>query len=1213
MSRHKQSLKLSPETMRRAARLLDSCRKRHFSTIALLLFLVSRVDASPGLAALGQGSNVSGFTTLALYVDDDGRPFGARFAHDSSGFTLDYLVMETSPGYFIWVNSWPTSDMGEPHTQEHLLLGKGNKGRATSSLRNMLLIESSAYTMQWRTCYHAQTAAGPEAFFTGLRAELDAMLHPDYTDEEIRREVCNIGVAEDPDGRLRLEEKGTVYNEMVSSFERGWSRMGRALDMAIYGPRHPLAYVSGGLPAAIRVMKPGDIRKFHADNYRLGNMGMIVALPSSMELEKTLSTIDGTLRELSGPWPGLSIRGGHIRPQGDLSYSEPIGGATLIADYPNANANNPGPVLMAWSSALPLSLDDEIALRLFMSAVAGDASTDLYRRLVDAQSRTLHTGATTVFGWVSNDEKNPVYIGLGNVDPAWMTQEGLGQIRAEVMEEVQRIADLPDESDELIAFNNRIATRIVEARRDGKKFLGTPPGFGFRHASSAWMETLRQLERVDTFRKSPTMAPHYDTIEAMVKGGKNIWRAMLQRAGVLGKVPHIASARPSPDLLAREAEERRERLANEVRNLMHRYRTADEQDAIRRYRMDYDSTTRVLDSISARAPMPRFVDTPPMSIDDDLTFTRSELPKGITITASTFEQMSGGTVGIALRMDDVLPKHYLYLSALPALLSQSGLVVDGVSIPYAEAQERVRREIQGVNIYVNANAERRRYELVARGSGLTERESASAIDWIGLLLYKADWRRENLPRLREIVDQSLKNLRTTMQGSEEGWVNDPAAAWRRQRDRLFLATSSFLTREHNLFRLRWLLKSTERIDDTAALGSAFEMLAGSGVGSKRGAVDILLRLVVEEKGIERAPRRLQQIVTAVEALSPEARDVIAEGARDVRERLSDIPDDALEVDIRYLFLQMRSDLMTDPDDVLAELEFVRQSLLKSERARFFAIGSTKTLNALQGKISALASSLSSTPPLGLPRGTSPLISERIARRRPGRPAPLFVGLVNPSTSSGVFVNSAPAPDYRASDTGALIDILAGMIYGGHGAHSIFMKTWGAGLAYSNGIRASLRSGLVNYYAERCPSLPQTLGFVIDELRNAPVDRSLAEYAIAQTFDESRAGATYESRGEAMAADLADGMTPDVIRAFRKRVLDLRALPNLADRVRERLPIVCGRVLPGWGATKGNVESGSYFVIGPDTQLDLYDAYLKKTEGAGAELVRIYPSDFWMVE
>jgi hypothetical protein len=38
----------------------------------------------------------------------------------------------------------------------------------------------------------------------------------------------------------------------------------------------------------------------------------------------------------------------------------------------------------------------------------------------------------------------------------------------------------------------------------------------------------------------------------------------------------------------------------------------------------------------------------------------------------------------------------------------------------------------------------------------------------------------------------------------------------------------------------------------------------------------------------------------------------------------------------------------------------------------------------------------------------------------------------------------------------------------------------------------------------------------------------------------------------------------------------------------------------------------YFVIGPERQLDLYEAYLKSVEGADGRLYRLYPRDFWMV-
>src|SRR4051794_35495408 len=81
------------------------------------------------LGSLSEGAKVRGFMATELYLDDADKPMGARFVHDATGFTFDYLRIETAPQGFIWVNSFPTSDMGEPHTQEHLLLGKGDRGR----------------------------------------------------------------------------------------------------------------------------------------------------------------------------------------------------------------------------------------------------------------------------------------------------------------------------------------------------------------------------------------------------------------------------------------------------------------------------------------------------------------------------------------------------------------------------------------------------------------------------------------------------------------------------------------------------------------------------------------------------------------------------------------------------------------------------------------------------------------------------------------------------------------------------------------------------------------------------------------------------------------------------------------------------------------------------------------------------------------------------
>ena len=105
------------------------------------------------------------------------------------------------------------------------------------------------------------TAAGHEVFWTVFENHPDAMVNPDYTDEEIRREVRNWGVDEGQDGKLQLEEKGTVYNEMVSSYEHPQWDVARGRSDRLWAT---IARAVGGHPAAIRKMKAEDIRKFHA-------------------------------------------------------------------------------------------------------------------------------------------------------------------------------------------------------------------------------------------------------------------------------------------------------------------------------------------------------------------------------------------------------------------------------------------------------------------------------------------------------------------------------------------------------------------------------------------------------------------------------------------------------------------------------------------------------------------------------------------------------------------------------------------------------------------------------------------------------------------------------------------------------------------------------------------------------------------------------------
>lgn len=346
-----------------------------------------------------------------------------------------------------------------------------------------------------------------------------------------------------------------------------------------------------------------------------------------------------------------------------------------------------------------------------------------------------------------------------------------------------------------------------------------------------------------------------------------------------------------------------------------------------------------------------------------------------------------------------------------------------------------------------------------------------------------------------------------------------------------------------------------------------------------------------------------------------ASHLIEEAAKDLRLMLSDIPEGALAVDIAQIVNQMAADLAMPPVQALASVKSVLDLIRKQDNVRCFVISSGSNQEDIISSLERIVKRLGSETSERQIYGRSPRVIRRMQERLGTTVTPLFVGLVNENTRSGVHINTANCASFEDADRDHLLKFLSARLYGGGGAHSMFMKTWGAGLAYSNGLRSNESTGRLIYYAERCPDLSQTMQFVVDQLNNAPFDPSLADYAVSQGFAVSRAGATYETRGEEMAADLADGLTPEVVHAFRSGLLALRNTePDLYKILHELMPETYGMVLPGYGIRAEQSAGDSdarYFVIGPEKQLQSYQEYLNEVE-AGAHLYRLYPRDFWLV-
>src|SRR5262249_51532860 len=156
----------------------------------------------------------------------------------------------------------------------------------------------------------------------------------------------------------------------------------------------------------------------------------------------------------------------------------------------------------------------------------------------------------------------------------------------------------------------------------------------------------------------------------------------------------------------------------------------------------------------------------PMTLDDALRYEPLRLKNGVPLVASRFDGMASATVGIALRLDGVPSEELRYLSVLPILLRSVGVVEDGKALSYEEMSERLRREVLSLETGISTNVRTGRVELYVRGSGIGEREAARAIEWMSLALHAPNLRRENLPRIRDVVDQSLSGLRNTTQGPE---------------------------------------------------------------------------------------------------------------------------------------------------------------------------------------------------------------------------------------------------------------------------------------------------------------------------------------------------------------------------------------------------------------------------------------------------------------
>ena len=1120
---------------------------------------------------------------------------GARFVSERFGFVVDYLQIESVPQAFFWVKSPPSSSKGEPHSCEHLLLGKGNKGRYVAALEDMALSTSTAYTSQVRTCYHYNTIAGEDTFYKIFEAKLQAFLHPDFTDEEIRREVCFVGVNVDQEtGELSIDEKGTCYTEMVSSFEKPWYYSYGKMNTLMYGEHHPLVNNSGGAPDVMRTMEPKDMWTFHKETHHLSNMGAIVSMPSSVELESFLTAMNSMLensQSYDDPNPNPSIKVQNLPP----ANSAPVG-TVAMAYYPSANESDPGTIMYAWPPMLKLDAKEEMLFNLFLETFSSGQTSNLYNIFMNSETKKIDIGGNYIYGTYDTDLDIAPYFVFGGVNKESITEENMQQIKEMVMAELKRVQSFAPGSPELAEFNSRLKSSLVQNKKQIENYLNTPPMFGFRSGpAGGWVNLLLDVEKQPTFRKSLVLADTYKAVEQELTKDANIWSDRINTWKLLTVDPYSIGTSPSKKILEKHTADKEQRLTNYIAGYKTKYGTDDTQAALAAYKEEFDAKTAVLDSINSNDKLPGFIANPPLTLDDQLNYENVMLKNNINMVASTFDNMSSSTIGLSLGLDVIPESLLVYAPLIPDMLTSIGVVKDGEVIPYDKMSERLQNEVLGFNASFDVAGDYGRMELTLTGKGSNIDELQNAIDWMDAALFSSYLSVDNLPRISDVIDQSLISYRNRVKSSEENWVSDPTNAYRFQKNPLYLSINSFLTETHHLSRLKWMFTNPGNESEQQSLRSEIDLLAENGKGKNR----------------EELTEYLENYETITSDKLPEnGAKIIKDIVNNLKTTLADIPDANLTDDWSYLCASIRDDLMIKPEVALANMKNIISRITKSDNARMYMVSNKADREVSLDKINSLLSKLDSAPSEHQTYSSVNNVVEKLKSRESLTEKPVYAGLVFDGTRNGVLLFSAKNSEKFDTTESALLNTLSGKLYGGGGPHGIFMKTWAAGLAYSNGYGINPNTGRASYYAERCPDVAETMRFVVNLLKNAEANPDLADYTVAQVFGASRAPSRYEQRAKAISDDIEDGVVPAKVAAYRQHILDIRNKDNFYTELKNRMEDAYGSVLIGYGKPLAESKDGNFFLIGPEPQFESLEKYIKQTEGAQT-VYRLYPRDFWL--
>jgi Zn-dependent M16 (insulinase) family peptidase len=1167
-----------------------NCRGLLAALVLVAWFQTLCLASNSDLATLKKDQTVSDFTVANLYSDSDAKVVGAKFWHVGTRAPVYVLQIETVPQMFMWIDTPTDSNRGLSHSLEHLLIGKGTKGRYLFLLEQMRLSRSAAVTDDDVNSYSFSSGTGMAGFLEQFHGWLDALYRPDFTDSEAEREFYHFGVNYDASTKKRgLVEKGTVYDEMQSG-EHHYDYY-FALNKLIFGDTNPFAFFSSGVPDEMRNVNSDEIRRFHGEHYRLGpTTGFIFVLDPREDVGAFLQRISEEFRQVSGA-RNASAKIAHASGQPKYPIHPSRDTEVKIYPFPSTSETDSGQVRFGWKPAQANSQTDLRLLQLLFRALADGDKSVLYKSLVDSKTRELDSGATSVGSQVflRNSSFFPTcFIDLSGIPGTRINVDTLNRLRSRIHATLEEISRYPDNSPVLVAFNQLAMSYAQGWRRSQKVWIKSAPRFGLDNKMD-WKEHLDYLDMDPSFVRSISDEPIWANVGKQMQSGQNVWRDVILRFHLLD-TPYGTASTPSPQLLEERERARQSRIEAKTGQLMASFGLNDEQRALARFEQDELAKTKEIDKLAAQVVSPRFTEHPPLTLDDEVRYKQVRV-ESVPLIATFFDRAPTIDLGLSFDLRQIPRKYYKYLPILPRCLDSLGLKATEQITPYSDLLAQTDREINDFSIRYEQHTVSHRADLNFRASATGPDEFRGALALIRRMIDFNYLDLSNADRLRDLVEKRIWQDDAFLKGDDSYWFMNPSYAVRYQDDPLYLALSSAYTRAHWDSRLKWLLHKPVDANQIKQLGDFAErILSDSSALTAKELSEKLSRS--EAKGLER------------ELLDYWARNVPA------------FPEFQLLTGLRRLTGEVQEDLRTGPASTIRDLREL-QTLVLNRRT----LNIDLTLDpALFDKVQTiLADFLRTLPAHALPaaRINSQSIPSKISlmqnvEKRYGPSEddyPLYVAVEDPRSTTASLVFYADFPGYSEVDRKSLLQVLSSKLISGGGPHSLFMKSWEDGLAYSTSVASDPGYRFIRFYADRVPDIPSLVELINSIAEGIPSirDQSLVDYALQQTFSLPRSMSTFSERGRGLANDIRDGNEPEKIRRFSTALLKLRADQNLlSELTHEGLESISPLLIKEEFKSQQRQARLLFFFVGPHRMLVDAEKRLPIPR-----LLILYASDFWL--